>query len=174
MFAPPRGPAMPTPDAADRDDRLAGLLAELTQQYRRGQAPDVDAAARTHPDLAAELRELWAAAQVAEAFARPATATTADLSPRDEPAGARPAPAGPLPREFGDYVLLEERGRGGMGVVYKARQKSLDRVVALKMVLRGDFASDADRARFRAEAEAAARLAHPNIVTVYEVNEVNG
>jgi serine/threonine-protein kinase len=166
---------MASPETTDRDVRLAALIADLTKQQRIGQVADVDAAARTHPDLAGELRELWAAAQIAEAFVRPSSATTADFSPRNQDRSSRAHAAVPqLPREFGDYVLVEERGRGGMGVVYKALQKSLERVVALKMVLRSDFASDTDRARFRAEAAAAARLAHPNIVTVHEVNEVDG
>src|SRR6516164_2755683 len=147
------------PDATDRDERLAVLITELTRQQRAGHAADIDAAAKTHPDLARELRELWAAAQIAEAFVRPASATTADYSPRGQDRNSHPvATSPPLPRDFGDYVLIEERGRGGMGVVNRAQQKTLNRAVALNMVLRSNFASNPDRARFRAEAAAAARL----------------
>jgi len=157
-----------------RDELLAGLLEQLNQEVRQGRAPNVDALAERHPDLAEELRQLWATAQFADCFARsrPSVPPTVDWQPGDPDPGRSRADR--LPRQFGDFELLEKLGQGGMGVVYKAWQQTLKRTVALKMILRGDRATAADQARFRVEAEAAAHLDHPNIVAVYEAGECEG
>jgi WD40 repeat protein len=95
------------------------------------------------------------------------------LGPPDPAAPPRPAAAIPPP-EVPNYDILAELGRGGMGVVYKAVHRPLNRVVALKMILAGDSSADTNPARFRAEAEAVARVQHPNIVQVFEVGEAGG
>jgi serine/threonine-protein kinase len=165
-----------TEASTDADGRLLELIASLTEDVRAGRPADVDRAARDNPELADELRSLWAAAQVAEELAALGDDETLPWHSGSTPVsgtmpGAHAAEAGAC---IGDCELLEELGRGGMGVVHRARQRGLDRIVALKRLRAGGAATPADLARFRAEAEAAARLDHPNVVPVYEVGSHDG
>lgn len=153
--------------ASHQDQLLASALDRLTEAQRCGQPADLEGELAAHPAIADELRQLWAAVQVAEVLA-----SSSGLSSGKDDSLA--AITQELPCAFGEYELVKELGRGGMGVVYKARQASLDRTVALKMILRGSLASTDDLTRFRAEAEAAGRINHPAIVPVYEVGQHDG
>jgi serine/threonine protein kinase len=150
------------------DQRLAMLLADMTDAVLRGDAVDLEQVCREHPDLGGELRRLWGAVMVADA------AGSHSRSSDPPELSEWPDAVLSLPCRFAGYELLEEIGRGGMGIVYRARQVSLDREVAVKMILRGPLASGTDRERFRVEAEATARLEHASIVPVYEVGESQG
>ena len=109
----------------------------------------------------------------ADTFLSPPTASPSDAGMPMDARDWEAVHAGRRP-EVPGYEIFGELGRGGMGVVYKARQVALDRLVALKMILTGDRASAADRLRFRTEAEAVGRLNHPNIVQIYEVGQHDG
>jgi hypothetical protein len=138
------------------------VYGEFLLRERLGERPDVDEYRRRFPQYAEVLRDQIA---LHRAVAEEAPTLVPD-APAPGPEPARPHVPG--------YEILEELGRGGMGVVYKARQVALGRVVALKMVLGGRLASAAEVQRFRAEAEAAARLDHPSIVPIHEVGDHDG
>jgi serine/threonine-protein kinase len=168
VIPPSTTPAAP----AELEERLALLVAELSDRVQRGECVDLDEQCRAHPHFAQDLRGLWGVINLARVAGSHPGAAPQTLP--SDPAGEFPSGALQLPARFGAYELQQEIGRGGMGVVYRAEQASLGREVAVKMILRGQLASQADRERFEAEAQAAARLDHPGIVPVYEVGEIDG
>jgi WD40 repeat protein len=147
------------------------VIADYLQAVERGQVPDRAALLRDHPDVADQLKSFFAdydrVGRNATAFRLPDPSATVT-------AGADGVASLPRVRYLGDFELLSEIARGGMGVVFKAKQVTLNRVVALKMILAGTYATPQAIARFRAEAEAAANLDHPNILPLYEVGEHEG
>jgi WD40 repeat protein/tRNA A-37 threonylcarbamoyl transferase component Bud32 len=164
-------------DLSGREQRLQEALVACLEAVEAGRAPDRAELLARYPDCAAELDEFLTGREQVDRVAAPYRQVAAAAAGR--PAGAdTPPPEGPragaAARSFGDYDLLEEIARGGMGVVYRARQASLHRTVALKMILTGQLASAAEVERFRREAEAAAALDHPHIVPIHEVGEHHG
>jgi serine/threonine-protein kinase len=155
-------PSTPT----DRDRRLDEAVAGYLEAVDRGLDPDPADWLARFPDLAPELERFLAGQRQVGGLLAP-------LRTGQESGAGDESPM-PTPSCLGDYELLEEIARGGMGVVYRARQKGLNRVVALKMIRAGDSATAADVRRFRAEAEAVASLDHSNIVPIYEVGEHEG
>ncbi|HEX4415788.1 MAG TPA: protein kinase, partial [Lacipirellulaceae bacterium] len=148
-------------------------VAEFLEAVERGAPPDINEFLARHPDVSNELREFLHDYQAFEQISPRAAATAASA----HTTGRTPPVVYPrltLPHTFGGFELLEEVARGGMGIVYKARQATPRRIVALKMILAGQFASETDVQRFYAEAQAVAALDHSNIVPVFEVGNCDG
>ena len=177
----------------NREEQLDQVLAEYIRRVDAGERVDRESFLNAHPDLADELDEVLGMADKVEQMAGPVVGCEPPEPEPDQeaehntesklhetithsskPATSVHAPAERLPRQCGKYELLEVLGRGGMGVVYKARQVNLNRLVAVKMILEGRLASHSDIQRFRIEAQAAGRLSHPNVVTVHEIGELDG
>ena len=142
-------------------DRLAE---EFAERYRRGERPSLKEYLAKYPDLAGEIRDVFPAMVEIEQAEED----------RHEPPGRAAAGTVPPPRRVGEYRILREVGRGGMGVVYEAEQVSLGRPVALKVLPAHGLLSPTFLERFRREAKAAARLHHTNIVPVFGVGEDSG
>jgi serine/threonine protein kinase len=146
--------------SSDVRDPIEELAEEFVVRKRRGEKPSMQEYCDKYPDLADDIRELFPALAMVEELG--------DSSPTTSP---RPAPGGasPFPEHIGDYRILREVGRGGMGVVYEAEQESLGRRVALKVLPASALLDAKHVARFEREARAAARLHHTNIVPVFGV-----
>jgi serine/threonine-protein kinase len=159
----------------DRQERLNDILAEWLEAAEAGATPDEDAFLQRYPEFADALRQHiddW------KCFPRLAAASAVTPQPaatvRDDDDASPGDPAATLQACIGDYEVLEELGRGGMGIVCKARHQTLNRLVALKMLRAAGPGVEPDLERLRHEAEMVAALDHPHIVPLYEVGEHDG
>ena len=168
--------------------RVDRIIAEYLEAEASGQPPNIKKLLTAYPDLAGPLQSFFANHDWMKK-ASPGDSSDVSDQKQTHPADVETTTGytgsgteivcgeiitRPLPMRFGDYELLEEIARGGMGVVYKARQINLDRYVALKMILSGHLATEEEVRRFYAEAKEAANLQHPNIVTIHEVGQHDG
>ena len=154
-------------DSTSGPDLFNRLADEFAERYRRGERPTLSEYAGKHPDLAEQINELFPALVAIEQFGSGADQATGLNAPR-------PEAAGPTPERLGDYRILREIARGGMGIVYEAVQESLGRHVALKVMPQYRLHDPNQLERFQREARAAAMLHHTNIVPVFGVGEHNG
>jgi WD40 repeat protein len=153
------------PDLRTDDDALLKLIAhEMVLRRESGEEPTLEEYRQRFPQVADELPPFF---DILPAIVPGESIPTRREAPESEP------PDVLLP-EVAGYEILGELGRGGMGIVCKARHRALERIVALKMMRSGDFATAKERVRFRAEALVAARVQHPNIVQIFEVGEQDG
>ncbi len=149
---------------------LDELVDRMTERLESGVEVDLAALLREYPQYEQRLRELFPGLQK---MARLGRYVNRDLEP-DALGGLQAAGGRNGPVTLGDYEILEEVGRGGMGIVFRARQRTLQRVVALKVLPLASLADDQQLTRFHNEARAAATLQHPHIVPVYSVGEQRG
>ncbi|MGC8638467.1 MAG: protein kinase domain-containing protein [Isosphaeraceae bacterium] len=159
------------PALAGTDEAVLELIhVEILTRKELGQKPTVDEWQERFPRLLPRMEQMLSLRSV---FGAEMPTLTDPTTVSANPLASAQGPDGRLPR-IGNYQILQEIGRGGMGVVYKARQTNLSRIVAVKMILAGEHAGLRERARLRIEAEAAAQLVHPNVVQIFEIGEHDG
>jgi len=158
------------PLLARNDDAVLELIhAEVSTRNDMGQRPTLEEWEERFPRLLPRMEQIVSLRSVFDSEMPTLTDSSAGTA---DPLASVQAPDGRL--RIGNYQILQEIGRGGMGVVYKARQANLSRIVALKMILAGEHSGLRERARLRNEAQAAAQLMHPNVVQIFEIGEHQG
>jgi eukaryotic-like serine/threonine-protein kinase len=174
-------------DAESDSPQLTELLLRLLEAWERGDSDDLERIRHEHPEHAdsifdflndqAQCRDILGA--IRDQTSPLADSATVQWNPQDSNQDHSQWSLTSLrnakfPVRFGDYSLVSEIGRGGMGIVFKAEHRRLKRVVALKVMRSGELSNEEELARFRGEAESSAAIEHPNIVSIYEVGEARG